>query len=390
LENKRSIPYISFLKPSWKGSLYYLISLTVAGSFNPFIYVYFTQLGLTGEQVGQLATLSPVLTMLLATTVSSLADRLHRRILFLQIALACVAVVVFLLRFPTRFYEIAVLMFLSAVFSSPLMSLGDSLIARMAKRENISYGGMRLWGSFGFAVSALGFGIIWQIFGYEPMFIVTSLLYIPLILVAGTLEEPKTVAPQQRLPMTHLFRDTGLVFLLVATFFASISNSLFMTFSGIYVNYLGGGNFLIGLMTAFGAFAELPMMFYSDRFANWIRKPNVVILSYILMGVAFTGYVFTTNPNVLPWLTILKGLGYGLWFPTTVKLVVEHSPDEWAATSQSLLAICMFGLAPIVAGPVGGWIHDVISPGAVFGLGVVTLIIAAFIIWGITAKGQLE
>ena len=46
-------------KAGWVGSLYYLIYFVGAGSYMPYLYVYFTELGLNGKQVGWLATLSP-------------------------------------------------------------------------------------------------------------------------------------------------------------------------------------------------------------------------------------------------------------------------------------------------------------------------------------------
>ena len=165
---------------------------------------------------------------------------------------------------------------------------------------------------------------------------------------------------------------------------------LFMTFGGIYARSLGGGDLLIGLMIAFGGLAELPTMFYSGRIANRLGKTNTAILSFGLMAVAYLGYIMLSNANYIPLFSILKGLGYGLWFTVNVRLLIERTPEEWAATAQSLLTICWFGLAPLVAGPLGGWIHDAISPAAVFGLGIVSLALAALVLWIAHLRGKLD
>jgi|WetSurMetagenome_2_1015567.scaffolds.fasta_scaffold36571_3 MFS transporter, PPP family, 3-phenylpropionic acid transporter len=365
----------------WNGSLYYLVTFLCAGSLNPFLYVYFSELGLNGEQIGLISSLGPIMTMLLATAIASFADRKRKRILVLQIALFCTCIIVFLLRLPTTFASIALLMFFLAIFSSPVMSLGEGLIARMAQRNKLNYGAMRLWGSFGYALSSLGFGVLWQILGFKVMFVVASLFYLPLIFLARQLEEGPVIPQQERKPFFNLLRDNGLLLLLVATFLAAISNSLTMTFSGILVRSLGGGNFLVGAMIAGGAVAELPMMFYSDRISKRIHRTNAVQLSYGLMAVSYVGYMLAKDPVLLPFLTLIKGLGYGLWITTTIRLVTERTPEEWASTAQSLLTICLFGLAPLVAGPVGGWIHDAVNPGAVFGLGIFTLALASLVIF---------
>jgi len=378
------------ISPQWSGSLYYLVTFLCSGAYMPFLYVYFSDMGLSGQQVGWISSLSPIMTMLLATVIASFADRKRWRIPIIQVALLITAVLFFLLRFPTTFINIAFLMFFFAVFSSPIQSIAEGLIARMAQRNKLNYGSMRLWGSLGYAVSSLGFGAIWQILGLRAMFLAGGLLYLPLIYLAGQLEEGPVIPKQEHKPALHLLRDRGLLLILGATFLAAIANSLTMTFSGIYVRSLGGGDFLVGAMIAFGALAELPVMFFSNRISQRIKKINTVLLAYGCMSVAFLGYILARNPLLLPVLTILKGCGYGLWITVTIRLVVERTPEEWASTAQSLLTICLFGLAPLVAGPVGGWIHDLVSPGAVFGLGILSLALAGVVIFLASKIGKID
>ncbi len=382
--------FTQVLTPSRAGSIYYLVGLLCYGSYGSYIFVYLTQLNLTGEQVGLLSSLNPVMTILLATTISSIADRRHQRALFTQICLTGTMICFFLLRFPKSFSGVAVLMLLMAVCSAPTMALADSLVARMAQRHNLNFGGMRLYGSLGFAIGALVFGAVWQNLGYSAMFLISALMFLPQIFMAGKLEEVPVLPQAERQPFRVLFRDTGLVLLLAASFLSGISNSLAMTFSGILVNSLGAGSFLIGIMLAVGAISELPAMHFNIKVAERLGKVNAIILSYGLMAAAYTGFTLVRDPNLLPFFSILKGLGYGLWFTVTVRLLVGRTPFEWAATAQSLLVVTMFGISPLVAGPLGGLIHDVVSPGAVFGLGVVSLALAAGVLLVAQLAGKLK
>jgi MFS family permease len=180
------------------------------------------------------------------------------------------------------------------------------------------------------------------------------------------------------------------VMLLLATFLAAISNNLSMTFEGIYVRSLGGGNFLIGVMIAIAAFTELPAMFYSERIARRLGGTTTILLAYGFTASAYLGYILVSNPSLLPIFSILKGLGYGLNLTNVVVMLTERTPDEWASTAQSFLSIGWMGIAPLVAAPLGGLIHDAISPAAVFGLGVVTIIIAAMVLWLASFLGKLD
>ncbi len=373
----------------WSGSLYYLVTFLCAGSYMPFIYLYFSELGLTGEQVGWLSSLSPAMMILFATAIASFADRKRKRIIIQQIALVCTAIIFFLLQYPTTFDKIIALMLAWAIIGAPTMTLAEGLIARMAVRNKLNYGQMRMIGSFGYVVSTFGFGALWQLIGSRAMFTAAALFYLPLIWLAGQLEEGPVIPPKERQPATVLLRDAGLALLLLATFLASISNSLTMTFSGIYARSLGAGNFLVGAMIGGGAISEMPMMFFSERISKRLHRINTVLLSYVFMSLAYLGYILVKDPILLPFLTMVKGVGYGLWITVTIRMVTERTPEAWASTSQSLLTICMFGLAPLVAGPLGGWIHDVISPGAVFGLGILSLCLGGLVLLAAVKQKKL-
>ena len=371
---------VSILKPSISGSLFYLIFFLSTGAFSPFLYVYYAELGLTGQQVGILAIFFPMMTVLFATPLSSLADRKRWRIRMIQLAILLVAVIFFFLQFPTTFWGIVLLTVPMAFCYSPVMSIADSLIARMALRNKLNYGSMRMWGSVGFASAALVFGIIWARVGFKPMFAVSSLILLPLIWILGQFQEGSSRPEQERAPMKDLFRDTGFFLLLVGAFLAGIANSLSMTFEGMYVSSLGGTSFLIGLMSALSATSELPTMFFGQRIGVKLKGANAIILAYLLSCCAYLGFVFIPIPNVIPVFSILKGLGFGLFFTNTIRLITERTPDEWASTAQSLMTVGMFGLAPLIAGPLGGALHDQINPAAVFGLGAIALMLAALLL----------
>jgi len=130
-----------WLSPTRSGALFYLIFFLSSGSFSPFLYVYYSELGISGQQVGLLASRSAVL-----ITRSK--------------AVLSVAGIFFFMQFPDSFLGIALLMLPLAFCFSPVMSIADSLVARMAQRRNLNYGSMRLWGSVGFASAAFLFGAV--------------------------------------------------------------------------------------------------------------------------------------------------------------------------------------------------------------------------------------
>jgi len=366
----------------WTGSLYYLLFFLASGAYFPFLYVYFADLGLDGKQIGLLATLSPIMTLLLSPPVAVFADKTRRRVQVAQVGLACTAVTVLFLRLPQKFALLVALMLCLAIFSTPISSVADGLVARMAQRRVLNYGAMRLWGSLGYAVSSLGFGALWQSTGLKSMFIVAPLLYVPVIAVVSRLEEGPSMIRRRKGSAWRLLADRGLLLLLFATFLAGISNSLAMTFSGVYARWLGGGNTLVGGMIAVSAVAELPTMYFSVRLARRMTDTGTLLFSYVLMAVAFVGFALLRTPSLLPALSVVKGLGYGIWIPVTVRMITGRTAEEWASTAQSLITLCLFGAAPLVAGPLGGLLHDSVSPAGVFWLAAGSLGVALGVVAG--------
>lgn len=292
----------------------------------------------------------------------------------------CAAVTFVMFRFPTKFGGLAALMLLVAVFTTPFSSLGDGLVARMAHRNGFNYGAMRLWGSFGFAVTALACGFVWERLGFKTMYLVTGLLFVLPIVVVGLLEEGPVIAREERKPASHLLRDRVLLLLLAATVLSGIANSLSATFSGIYARSLGGSNLLVGSMFAVSALAELPTMLFSNRISDKITETGALVSAYAVMGLAFVGYALVSDPVLLVVLCGVKGLGYGVWLPATIRAVTRRTAEEWASTAQAMLTICLMGLAPLVAGPIGGLVHDAVSPGAVFDVAAASLAAAGVVV----------
>ena len=321
---------------------------------------------MTGRQVGILSAIFPFMTLAFATYISAVADRRRRRVRVLQVSLAGMAGSIFLLGYPRTFLALTAVMALVGLFFSPVLAIADALISRMADRRGLNYGSMRLWGSIGFASSAIISGLFWARFGYRPMFLAAGLAFLPLIWVSGALEEGPPNDNQTRGPALGMLKDAGLAGILLATLMIGIALSFALAFEGIYMAHLGGNQVLIGLLGAFQAISELPTMRYGTAIARRLNGPRTLLIAYALIGGGFLAYGLARSPVVLLFLATLKGLGFGLVITNTIRMVNDRAPAEWSATAQSLISVGMFGIAPLIAGPLGGVILDTVSPQAIF------------------------
>lgn len=377
------------LNPISRGSLYYLGFWGGMGVFMPFINVHFADLGLNGRQIGLLSALVPLMTLVYAPPLSALADRRRWRVPLLRRLIVGLILTFFLIGFARTFVALALLMALLSLFLSPIVPIADSLIARMSVRYRINYGSMRLWGSFGFAVMAISCGALWQQVGFGPMFILTSLLFVPLVWLANLLEEGPLIGREARPPLMALARDRGLVAILGASFLVGLSFGVTVAFEGMYMDYLGGSKLLLGLLPGLAALTEMSTMYYGGLVAQRLASTRTLLLAYGLLGCAFLGYALAATPGMLLLFAVMKGLGFGLFFVTTVRLVAERAPEAWSSTAQAALIAAIFGLAPLIAGPVGGMVFDALGPAAVFVGGSAAVGLAALVLVLATAREWL-
>ncbi|MCB0033284.1 MAG: MFS transporter [Anaerolineales bacterium] len=357
------------LNPALSGALFYALFWGSSGVFVPFINVYFVEIGLTGREVGLLAALVPLMTLLFNPLASSLADRLNARVAILRYALIGTIIAFFLLGFPgaTTFTLLLPLMLFQALTSSPIISLADTTIARMSKRHNLNYGNLRLWGSLSFAATTILFGFVWQQFPYRWMFVVTGLFLLPVIFITGQLEngtgqKRPTTAPTT----TRLLGIPGITAVLLASFLTGIGLGFTFTFDGIYMSQLGGNGLFVGLMFGVAAFAELPSMQFSQALGQRYQERNVLLAGLVLLIIAMIGYVLAPSPSILLIFAAVRGAGFGLFLVSTIRMIDALAPEQWSSTAQSLRQAGTFGLASLIASPVGGWIYDMASPQMIF------------------------
>jgi PPP family 3-phenylpropionic acid transporter len=308
-----------------------------------------------------------------------MADRRAWRVRVLILSLVGTALALLALPLPPSFGWLLPIVALLAIVSSVSIPIADSLVARMAARKGLSYGKMRFWGSVSWAVIAVVCGTLWQQTGFFLMFPVASLLFLTSIFSARQLEEERPSESQSRPPLRLVVGDNRLRVVLLATFGLGVSMSAVFTFSGIYLDSIGGQS-LVGLFAGVMAASELPVMHWSERITRRLGGPQTLVLAYVFFGTGYLGLALFQWPPLLLGMAMLQGLGFGLFMPTTVRLFADWAPAEWSSTSQGILSAGLWGLAPMIASPLAGLVYDSAGPAAVFLTSVGVIVLATLVL----------
>ena len=118
--------HLSRTSPLLVGSLFYWFYWAFVAVYDPFLNVYFSELGLTGLQIGMIVTVVPLTSLIWAPFVSAMADRYSRRVQFLQWSMTVWMVMIGMMALPKTFWAILPLVFLLALGRSTTGPISDS------------------------------------------------------------------------------------------------------------------------------------------------------------------------------------------------------------------------------------------------------------------------
>jgi PPP family 3-phenylpropionic acid transporter len=350
------------ISPAFRASGFYLTFFFTLAVYLPFLNIYFRTLGMSGWQIGILAALMPTGSFLAVPLITMLADRLGWRIRLLTASVCGTAAALLLFLVPTKFLSLVLVMAFFSVTYSAVVPLADTSIVRMSVRHDLNYGGLRLWGSLGYAISATASGVLWQHTGYRPMFVVAALFSLAVALSAHSLENVPGQERREPAPLGSILNDRLLMGVLISTLLAASAIGMEFTFVGIYMSNLGGSGLLLGMLFGVSALCELPGMRYSSRIGSRIGPGFALVLAYGFLTLAYVGYAASPNPYVLLAFSLLRGLGYGLFYVGTVHFLNARAPHGWAATVQGIMNATAYGLGQLISRPLAGRIFDVYGP----------------------------
>jgi len=140
-------------------AFYFLLFIPV-GMQAPYLFLYFKRVGFTDTQLGTLAALPPLLSVLSPPVWGAVADAFGDRRRTLAVLLVLAAGSFPWLMYTTDFEATLALLVVFSVFAAPPGAIADAIALESVEREGGDYGRLRLWGSLGFAVPLVVFGLV--------------------------------------------------------------------------------------------------------------------------------------------------------------------------------------------------------------------------------------
>jgi MFS transporter, PPP family, 3-phenylpropionic acid transporter len=355
-------------------TIYFFFFAAIASLF-PFLVIHYQELGLSGTQIGILAALNPLVTVVTAPLWGAFADATQRYKQLLLVMMVGCLLAVFLWSQATQFIWLLPIIALFAFFAGSVMPLIDSsVLARLERKER--YGKLRLWGTVGFGITSplVGFitgraGLEWAFYFYLFFFAITTGFVVFFPISRATLRKPLGVG------MLEFKNKTWLMFLLTI-FLGGVGLAIGGNFFSLHMKNLGASQTYIGLSLTFATLGELPFMMFGYKLLKRYPAKNLLLLALFFIALRLAGYALAQVPWHFLIVQLLHGPTFVLIWIAGISYADNLSPPHLKATGQSLFSTTLSGLGGTLGGFVGGILYDTVGAVQMFRFAAVVLVLA--------------
>ena len=334
---------------------FYFLYFAALACLAPFVVLFYQQLGFGGPQIGLLAGMAPLITLVSAPLWTGAADatRRHRLLMSLAIAGAVAAALVF-----PDLKSIGPVMLVLALFSfftAPVSSFADSATMSMLGEQKDQYGRVRLGGTFGWAIMALVAGIAIQAYGLKLAFWgYAALMFLALLVCQRFVFDHAAIGVSLRGGVRTLMANRHWVLFLLLAFTAGVGLASINTYLFAYMQEQNASKTMMGLALTISTIAELPVLFFSGHLLRRFKAHGLFVLATIITGVRLLLYAAVSFPAGILIFQLLNGLTFPAAWVAGVSYADENAPPGMSATAQGIFGAMIFGFGAAAGGFLGG------------------------------------
>ncbi len=346
--------------PYWRLSAYYFSYFAFLGVFSPYFGLYLQSLSFSAWDIGLLMSQMQLMRVFGPYLWGTLADRLGQRLMVVRltsvVALLLFSCFFFLGRFGTFLFLMAIFSFFWAA-SLPLV---EALTFEHLREHSARYSRVRLWGSIGFIVAALGAGALLD---YLPL---SSVLWGSVAMLAAIVlfsllvpESPQHQHADTHQPVAEILRQPRVAALLAACFAMSAAHGALNIFYPIYLSGHGYSKSVVGSLLSLGVVAEILVFFFMSSLMRRFSLRQILLASFSAAVLRFMliGWC-VSSLYVLLFAQLLHSLTFGACHAAAIAAVNRWFPGRTRSRGQALYASFTFGAGGLIGGLVSGWSWD--------------------------------
>jgi len=351
----------------WLIRLCYFARFAGLGFYFPFISLFYNGRGLTGTEIGLLATISALVVFMIAPLWGRWSDRVPTPHRLLQIALIGSACAMLMLGQQKVFWAMALFLCLDALSSAGIEPLSNiQALAVISKTQNAGFGSVRLWGSIGYALFAWIGGFLIGKFGLISIFLgyaTTQLAYIVILqALRGDKIDKSLIVKKEgknlKQVLSGLVKNPAMVGLAISTVLNWIGVAGLLRFESLFLNQLGASDAIIGFSATIQAFVEVPVMLLADRLKSKLGSLWIILVAFLFRAISTIPVILFPSVASVYLYRFLTATGFGFFMVGNIAFITDHTQEQERSTVMALYAGTLVSLTQMVSSPLNGLVYD--------------------------------
>lgn len=331
--------------------------------FTSFFPLYLQDVGMNKLEIGSLMSVGALVSIIANPFWGIWSDR-YQNIRRIVLVMLTGTLVLSQLVFQANTYEmiyISILFFY--FFQGPLFAQSNTMILSYIDGTSRRFGSFRLWGSLGWAFTAILAGPVIEWAGVSVLsYLFAALLCAAMIALIAMprLDHSIGIAPLPFKGLSKIIYNPFFLCFILFGILVSIPNTMNNTFVSLYITELGGSKTMIGLAVFLSSILEMGVLLLCDRFLK--RRISVLLGSLTLVSALFFLRWWlmadATTPLQVALIQVLHCITFGGFFYVGTQLTMLLVPRPYRSSGQALYTLAWSGISGILGGVLGGWLYQ--------------------------------
>lgn len=279
---------MSDVLPYWRLSGFYFSYFALLGAMAPFMALYLDHLGFSAARIGELLAIPMLMRCIAPNLWGWLGDRSGRRLAIVRLGALLTLLSFAAIFFRQDYLWLALVMALHAFFWHAVLPQFEVITLNHLGSQAARYSQIRLWGSIGFIVAVVGLGALLEhmALAHYPWLIlmIMAAIVVSSLWVPDAASADRCTAPP-RGGLLQQLRAPGVWAFLLAVALMQFSHGPYYTFITLYLEGLGYGRSLIGMLWALGVLAEILLFMLMARVLVHFSLRQVLLVSLLLASL---------------------------------------------------------------------------------------------------------
>jgi len=333
------------LKRLWFATLF---SYAALGFISPLIPLYMSYRGLSPLEVGLVASLATLVSILPVAVMGRISDIINREKLQGMLG-AGLALLTLIYTYASSLLDFMILQSAYMGLTYSYMTLSGAIAMDYIRtKRGTGFGKFRTSGSVGWIFGPFLGGLIADNLGFPLVFLSSSLFFLVSAFLFGIGGLKKRHVEKRESPRSNrhmeafkrVLTNRAAYTLYASVFTAWISTPAYYTFLPLFMtDEIGTSKSMSSLAFSITPFAEVPAMLYLGFLSDRIGRKKVIALCLAAYPMRYMLTVFTGNPWIIIGAQLLHGLTFGGLYVVSVSYLSEAVDEDLQGLALSLYSI---------------------------------------------------